>query len=104
VRWMLPGIILTFAPALHAQSLIFSGALEWIAPESISIRLSDGRIIDALLPKSGSLAAAPLSAGRHVGDSVAAVRDLRGLLPSLMCIGSFSTSPNTSRISAARLS
>jgi hypothetical protein len=70
VRWMLPGIILTFAPALHAQSLVFSGALEWIAPESISIRLSDGRIIDALLPKSGPLAAAPLSAGRHVGDSV----------------------------------
>jgi len=52
------------------KDLAFSGSLEKLTPDAISVRLLDGRIIEARLPKTGALSAGRLSDGRHVGDLV----------------------------------
>jgi hypothetical protein len=56
--------------AAHAADVEFTGGLERITPESILIRLADGKRIDAKLPKAGALAAETISAQYNLGDEI----------------------------------
>ncbi|MGA3202486.1 MAG: hypothetical protein ABSF12_08325 [Bryobacteraceae bacterium] len=53
-----------------AADLVFSGSLERVGHESISIRLSDRRVIDARLPSSSLLQAEAVAAQYEMGDRV----------------------------------
>ncbi len=53
-----------------AADLSFSGTMERVGEETITIRLSDGRAIYAKLPSLGSLSAGKINAQYHVGDHV----------------------------------
>ena len=71
LRWMwIVAVVSTAVPEVFAKDLVFSGSLEKVTPEAISIRLADGIIIEALLPQSGSLSGESLSYRRFVGDPV----------------------------------
>jgi hypothetical protein len=53
-----------------AADLSFSGTLERVGRESLSIRLADRRVIDARLPNTSSLAGGPIAAQYKIGDQV----------------------------------
>jgi hypothetical protein len=54
-----------------AADVVFSGSLERVGHESISVRLDDRRVIDARLPKNASLfSAAKIAAHYNMGDQV----------------------------------
>jgi hypothetical protein len=53
-----------------AADLEFTGSLQQVAPESILIRLADGKRIDAQLPKAGALAAEAIRAQYKLADEV----------------------------------
>jgi hypothetical protein len=54
-----------------AADVIFSGSLERVGHESISVRLDDRRVIDARLPKNASrFSAATIAARYNMGDQV----------------------------------
>jgi hypothetical protein len=53
-----------------AADLVFSGALERLAHESISVRLGDRRVIDARLPNTPLLSSVKIAARYNMGDQV----------------------------------
>jgi len=53
-----------------ADSLQFSGSLEAVTHHTLSIRLSDGRIVDARIPEDGELSAQNLFSKYRLGDLV----------------------------------
>src|SRR3974390_1254896 len=53
-----------------AADVTFSGTLERVGPESISIHLADRRVVAARLPNSSSLAARTVAAQYRMGDLV----------------------------------
>lgn len=54
-----------------AADVIFSGSLERVGHESISVRLDDRRVVDARLPKNAArLSAEAIAARYHMGDQV----------------------------------
>jgi len=59
-----------FPLAGYAQDPIYSGSLVQVAPGSISIRLYDGRVVEARLPKNGNLSAGPISSQYNLADQV----------------------------------
>ena len=69
ILWSL-GIVLAFQGLVRAADSVFTGNLVQVAPGSISIRLADGRVVDARLPKSGNLAAEALAKEYSLADQV----------------------------------
>ena len=68
---LLIGPLLTLAAsAAFADDLITTGNLRFVATTFITLRLDDGRVIDARLPRRGPLAAAGLVAQYRLGDRV----------------------------------
>ena len=65
-------LLLLCAPvcSVFADDPVFSGRLEKIAAESITIRLADRRAIEAKLPSAGSLTAQKIAARYKFGDEV----------------------------------
>jgi hypothetical protein len=53
-----------------AAGISFSGSLERVGSGSLSVRLTDRRVIDAMLPKTAALNAAALVSQYHWGDQV----------------------------------
>jgi hypothetical protein len=66
---VLPAVVF-LSVAARAADPVYSGSLVQVASGSISIRLSDGRVTDARLPKSGDLSALPISSQYKLGDQV----------------------------------
>jgi hypothetical protein len=64
--WLVP--LLAVHPGCAFET--FSGGLERVGDESISVQLADRRVIDAMLPDKPSLAAPALAAQYHMGDQV----------------------------------
>jgi hypothetical protein len=56
-----------------AASPEFSGRLERVRTGSISVRLDDGRVIDAVLPDTADLAAGVIAAQYNLADRVQVV-------------------------------
>ena len=59
-------VLLALACALPSAALTFSGKLDELTPRSLALRLADGRVIDALLPRTPL----PEIASIGTGDSV----------------------------------
>jgi hypothetical protein len=53
-----------------AADLVFTGSLRFLRPEFLTIRLADGRVISARLPRSPDLAADAISAKYRTADQV----------------------------------
>jgi hypothetical protein len=53
-----------------ASDLVFSGNLERVGHESISVKLADRRVIDARLPNTAPLTAGKIAAEHQMGDQV----------------------------------
>jgi hypothetical protein len=53
-----------------AADLIFSGSLQRVTQESLTVRLMDGSLVDARLPKAGDLAGGKIAAQYKLGDQV----------------------------------
>ncbi|MGD0669688.1 MAG: hypothetical protein ABSB23_19180 [Bryobacteraceae bacterium] len=73
LAWFTPmaALALLLQPSrASAARLVFSGSLERAGHESISVRLADRRVIDALLPNTGPLAAVTIAAEYKMGDQV----------------------------------
>jgi hypothetical protein len=78
LAWLAPiaPLVLLLEPSHgFAADLVFSGSLERVGHESISIRLADRRIIDARLSSASASAAGRLTAGKlaaqyNIGDQV----------------------------------
>src|SRR5436190_1194525 len=62
-------ILVLPGPAVAADS-VYAGSLVQVAPGSFSIRLPDGRVVDARLPKSGDLAAESIAQQYNLADQV----------------------------------
>jgi hypothetical protein len=63
--------VITLLPARAlAVDVALSGALERLLEESIFVRLADGRLIDARLPRTGDLAAGSIAAQYKLADQV----------------------------------
>ncbi len=62
------------AALLHGGSkqpgAVFSGALERVRQGSISVRLADGMLVEAMLPPSADLSAAAIASRYHLADHV----------------------------------
>jgi hypothetical protein len=68
---LLIGVFLTrAAPSAFADDLVTTGNLRFVAATFMTLRLADGRVIDARLPRKGPLAAASLVAQYRLGDRV----------------------------------
>src|ERR1700744_302756 len=52
------------------SDLTFTGSMERVGEHSVSIKLADRRVIDAMLPNTSALAAAALAARYSMGDEV----------------------------------
>jgi hypothetical protein len=52
----------------HSSGAVFSGALERVRNGLLTVRLADGRTVDAALPPSGDLAGAVISERYHLAD------------------------------------
>jgi len=71
-------LVVSMAPLLlllqpgrgFAADLVFSGSLERVRHESISVKLADRRLIDARLPNTSRLAAQNIAAHYNLGDQV----------------------------------
>jgi hypothetical protein len=63
-------ILLAMAGGAFAADLTFSGGLERVGHESISIRLADRRVIDARLPNTRLLTADKIASQYQMGDQV----------------------------------
>ena len=68
-------VVLTALQALQpgrgfGAGLSFTGGLERVGDESISIKLADRRVIDAMLPSATALSASALAAQYSLGDEV----------------------------------
>ena len=64
-------LVLLFMPCCgFASDIVFSGSLERVGHESISVRLADRRVIDTRLPNESNLAAATIVAEYSFGDQV----------------------------------
>src|SRR5579872_3510342 len=50
----------------HGADLTFTGVVQQISPQSISIRMADGTVIEARLPEKALPAAAAIAAGDAV--------------------------------------
>src|SRR5580704_8335981 len=59
-----------FLPAALLSGASFSGSLERVGNQSISVRLADRRVIDAMLPNTPPLEAAAMAAEYRSGDEV----------------------------------
>jgi hypothetical protein len=53
-----------------AADIVFSGSLERVGHDSISVRLADRRVIDARLPNASLLSAGKIAAQYNLGDQV----------------------------------
>jgi hypothetical protein len=62
--------VLFLCVAARAADAVYSGGLVQVAPGSIWIRLADGRVAGARLPKDGDLSAGLISSQYHLGDQV----------------------------------
>src|SRR5215468_777566 len=62
--------ILLMPCGAFAVDFVFSGNLQRVTTESMTLRLDDGGLIDTRLPKSGSLASGAISALYQLGDRV----------------------------------
>jgi hypothetical protein len=62
--------ILLMPCGTFAADLVFSGNLQRVTPASMAVRLDDGGLIDARLPKSGSLASGQIIARYQLADRV----------------------------------
>ncbi len=56
--------------SVFAADLVFVGNLRFVTPESLTVRLDDGIVIDAKLPKSGDLRAGTITAEYRLADRV----------------------------------
>jgi hypothetical protein len=64
-------LILLFEPcSVFASDFVFSGSLERVRHQSISVRLANGRLVDALLPKRADLSSDAIAAHYNIGDQV----------------------------------
>lgn len=63
-------VILWQASNVFAADIVFSGGLERVRRESLSVRLADGRLMDARLPNTASLAAGAIAAQYKLADQV----------------------------------
>jgi hypothetical protein len=64
-------LLLLFQPCGGlAADLIFSGGLQRVGQESISVRLADGRLIDARVPNRSGLAPWTIASHYSIGDQV----------------------------------
>jgi hypothetical protein len=73
LRWLIPiaPLVLVLQPCRgFAADVVFSGSLERVGHESISVRLPDHRVIDARLPNTRLLAAGKIAAQYNMGDQV----------------------------------
>jgi hypothetical protein len=66
------GLVLVLASLLASQSpsISFTGYLERVGDGSVSVKLADRRVIDAMLPEKPALQAAALAAQYRMGDEV----------------------------------
>ena len=66
------GLILLLGQPFHgfAADIVFSGGLERVGHESISVKLADRRVIDARLPATSRLAPEKIAAQYKTGDQV----------------------------------
>jgi hypothetical protein len=62
--------ILLMPGGAFAADHVFSGNLQRVTPTSVTVRLDDGGLIDARLPKSGSLASEAITVRYQLGDRV----------------------------------
>jgi hypothetical protein len=62
--------ILLMPCGTFAADLVFSGNLQRVTPASMAVRLDDGGLIDARLPKSGSFASGAIIARYQLADRV----------------------------------
>lgn len=64
-------LLAVFSPiAGRAADLVYSGSLVQVANGSISVRLYDGKVVEARLPKNGNLSAGPISSQYNLADQV----------------------------------
>ena len=63
-------LLLSHPDRAFAAGLVFSGGLERVRHESISVKLADGRLIDARLPHTSGLDAQTIVAHYGIGDQV----------------------------------
>jgi len=71
VLTLLAPLMLRFEPCLgFASDVVFSGSLERVGHESISVRLADRRVIDARLPNKSLLTSGAIAAQYNRGDRV----------------------------------
>src|SRR5262249_3672659 len=64
-----------------AAETTYEGNLLLVSPEFVSIRLADGRVLDARTPKSGSLGSESIAASYKLGDHVEiAAKSIDGVL------------------------
>ena len=69
--WIVLGALLVLQPVFgFAADFSFSGGLERVGDESLSIKLADRRTIDAMLPSTPGLDAAAIAAKYRMGDQV----------------------------------
>ena len=61
-------LLILAATAAFADDLVATGNLRFVTASFMTLRLADGRVIDARLPKKGPLAAASLVAQYRLGD------------------------------------
>ncbi|MEP7354601.1 MAG: hypothetical protein ABI824_15345 [Acidobacteriota bacterium] len=50
--------------------LVFTASIRFLRPEFLTVRLADGRVISARLPKSPALSAAAISTHYKIADQV----------------------------------
>ncbi len=67
---LLPVGLLVLTIDAPAADLTFTGSLRFVSPGTITIRLADGSVIDAKLPKVGGLSAEKVSAQYKLADQV----------------------------------
>jgi len=61
MRWLLATLLLLLTVPALAADLAFTGNLRFVATNTITVRLPDGWVVDAHLPKSGELSSANIS-------------------------------------------
>ena len=71
VRLLLPAsLLLLQAGRVCGADLSFTGTLERVGDQSISVKLADRRVIDAMLPGTPDLRASAIAAQYRFGDEV----------------------------------
>jgi hypothetical protein len=70
LAWLIPLVVLGQPFRASAADIVFSGGLERVGHETISVRLADRRVIEARLPATSRLAPEKFAAQYKIGDQV----------------------------------